>query len=88
MNTCRLTLFLRNFLIIWLSIAGNYFGLKAQERIVLQGVATVTAARLLVCVGADRIAYNVTDDPFNGAQSLREMLNKAPLVTVDAEGNV
>lgn len=49
---------------------------------------TVTAARPLVRLDADRIAYNVKDDPLSKAESLRDMLRKVPLVTVDGEGNV
>lgn len=49
---------------------------------------TVTAARPLVRLDADRIAYNVKDDPLSKSENLQEMLRKVPLVTVDGEGNV
>ncbi len=49
---------------------------------------TVTAARPLVRLDADRIAYNVKDDPLSKSENLREMLRKVPLVTVDGEGNI
>lgn len=49
---------------------------------------TVTAARPLVRLDADRIAYNVKDDPLSKSETLRDMLRKVPLVTVDGQGEV
>lgn len=53
----------------------------------LQAV-TVTARRPLVRIAADRLQYNVADDPMSKTNSLSDMLRKVPLVTVDGEGNV
>lgn len=53
----------------------------------LQGV-TVSAARPLVRLAPDRIAYDVKNDPLSSSQNLREMLRKVPLVTIDGEGNL
>lgn len=49
---------------------------------------TVTAARPLVRMDVDRLAYNVKDDPMSGSENLQDMLRKVPLVTVDGEGNI
>lgn len=52
------------------------------------GTVTVTAARPLVRLDADRIAYSVKDDPMSKSENLRDMLRRVPLVTVDGEGKV
>ncbi len=54
----------------------------------LLDAVTVTAARSLVRIDADKIAYNVQDDPMSKTESLSELLSRVPLVTVDGQGNV
>lgn len=52
------------------------------------GTVTVAAAKPLVKLEVDRLAYSVQDDPAAKTEQLSEMLRKVPLVTVDGEGNV
>lgn len=49
---------------------------------------TVTALRPIITQEIDRITYNVKEDPESNVSSLREVLRKVPLVTVDEEGNI
>lgn len=68
--------------------AGTMVRVRMQDRSEELGTVTVTAARPLVRIDADRIAYNVTDDPMSKTENLRDMLRKVPLVTVDGEGKI
>lgn len=68
--------------------AGAMVRVKMQDRAEELSTVTVSAARPLVRIDADRIAYNVTDDPMSKSESLSDMLRKVPLVTVDGEGKV
>ncbi|MDO4722087.1 TonB-dependent receptor domain-containing protein [Porphyromonas circumdentaria] len=68
--------------------SGAMVRVRMQDRTEELSTVTVTAARPLVRIDADRIAYNVTDDPMSKSENLRDMLRKVPLVTVDGEGNV
>jgi hypothetical protein len=54
---------------------------------VLQNV-TVTAKKPLIEQGDDKITYNVENDPAAKSESASDLLRKAPLVTVDGDGNV
>lgn len=49
---------------------------------------TVTAQRPLVTKEIDRIGYDVTADADASTSSLREILRKVPLVTVDDDGSI
>lgn len=77
------------------SIMHKYPDQKGQ-RVVLRmtdldtslGEVTVTAARQLVRLDADKIAYNVQEDPMSKTENLSELLRRVPLVTVDGTGEV
>ncbi len=49
---------------------------------------TIAAARPLVKLEVDRIAYNMKEDPSAKSKSLLEMLRNVPLVTVDGQENI
>lgn len=53
----------------------------------LQGV-TVTAQRPLVVKEIDRIGYDVQADPSSSTSSVRDILRKVPLVSVQADGSI
>lgn len=61
---------------------------KMKEDAQELGEVTVAAKRPLVRIDVDKLAYNVAEDPLSKNQSLRELLRRVPLVTVDGEGNV
>lgn len=52
------------------------------------GAVEVVAAKPLVTVKPDRIAYDMTADPEAPAKTVLEMLRKVPLVMVDQEDNI
>ncbi len=50
--------------------------------------ATVTARKVLVKAGIDRLSYEMKDDPMSKNDNLLNALRKVPLVTVDGQGNI
>jgi len=61
--------------------------LQMEEGVELNEV-TVTAQKPLVKVATDKIVYSMESDPESQTNNVLEMLNKIPLVTVDAEENI
>jgi outer membrane receptor protein involved in Fe transport len=49
---------------------------------------TVTAQKPLVKIDVDKIVYSMESDPEAQTNNVLEMLNKVPLITVDAEENI
>jgi outer membrane receptor protein involved in Fe transport len=61
--------------------------LPMEEGIQLKEV-TITAQKPLVKVDLDKIVYSLESDPEAQTNNVMEMLNKIPLITVDAEENI
>lgn len=61
---------------------------KMKEAVKEIGEVTVAVKRPLVRLDVDKLAYNVEEDPLSKNESLRDMLRRVPLVTVDGQGNV
>ena len=59
----------------------------ADSRETLKAV-TITATRPLVKVDADKISYDVQQDPESKTSNALELLRKVPMVTVDGQDNI
>lgn len=62
--------------------------LVLEENVTELGEVNVVAQRPLVVREIDRLGYDVKADPEAETSTLREILRKVPLVSVDEEGNI
>ena len=69
------------------SLKGIGYLYLADDVKMLQGVEVV-AQKPLVMMDVDKLTYDVASDPDAKVLRLSEMMNKVPLINVDADGNI